>query len=174
MALGRGGSGNKDGLRIYRWPDDLAEDGDKSLSPMNSGPTGDKAAKGSRLTNAREWIQLITAALDAAPNSIVITDDRGTIEWVNPAFTKDTGYTFEEAVGQNPRILKSGKQEEGYYAEMWRTISSGMPWHGEFVNKRKNGELYTEDVTVAPVRDPEGVVRHFIAIKYDITSRKRT
>ena len=141
---------------------------------MNARPTGDKAVTGSRLTNVREWIQLITAALDAAPNSIVITDDHGTIKWVNPAFTKDTGYTFEEAVGQNPRILKSGKQEDSYYAEMWRTISGGNPWHGEFVNKRKNGEFFTEDVTVAPVRDPEGVVRHFIAIKYDITSRRRT
>lgn len=125
------------------------------------------------LRSSREWVQLMAAALDAAPNTIVITDERGTIKWVNPAFTKDTGYTFEEAIGQNPRMLKSGRQSDSHYAEMWRTISGGKPWHGEFVNKRKNGELYTEDVTVAPVRDPEGVVRHFIAIKYDITERKR-
>ena len=141
--------------------------------PMNSRPGSNKTAEVTGLRTAREWIQLVTAALDAAPNTIVITDNRGTIEWVNPAFTKDTGYSFEEAVGQNPRILKSGKQPEGYYAEMWSTISSGKPWHGEFVNRRKNGELYTEDVTVAPVRDTGGTVRHFIAIKYDITDRKR-
>ncbi len=132
-----------------------------------------KQETGSGLKGAREWVQLMTAALDAAPNTIVITDVKGSIEWVNPSFTKDTGYTFEEAIGQNPRMLKSGEQADAYYAEMWKTISSGKPWHGEFVNRRKNGELYTEDVNVAPVRDSEGVVRHFIAIKYDITGRRR-
>ena len=125
------------------------------------------------LRSAREWAQLMTAALDSAPNTIVITDAKGTIEWVNPAFTKDTGYTFEEAVGKNPRILKSGEQSDSYYAGMWTTISSGKAWHGEFVNRRKNGELYTEDVTVTPVKNPGGEIRHFIAIKFDISERRR-
>jgi len=140
---------------------------------MKGSPSVESPDSGSAIASTREWVQLMTAALDAAPNTIVITDDKGVIKWVNPSFTKDTGYSFEEAIGQNPRILKSGKQSDEYYAEMWRVISSGKPWRGEFVNRRKNGELYTEDVNVAPVRDSNGVVRHYIAIKYDITLRKR-
>ena len=140
---------------------------------MKGSPSVESPDSGSAIASTREWVQLMTAALDAAPNTIVITDDKGVIKWVNPSFTKDTGYSFEEAIGQNPRILKSGKQSDEYYAEMWRVISSGEPWRGEFVNRRKNGELYTEDVNVAPVRDSNGVVRHYIAIKYDITLRKR-
>lgn len=116
---------------------------------------------------------LMAAAMNATSDSIVITDERGIIKWVNSAFTKNTGYAFSEAVGRNPRMLKSGKQSKDYYAEMWRTISSGQPWHGEFINKKKSGELFTEDVTVTPVRDDSGAIKNYVAIKFDVTERKR-
>ena len=90
---------------------------------------------------------------------------------MNPAFTKSTGYSAEEVIGRNPRILKSGHQSEAYYAEMWRTISSGRSWSGEFVNVRKDGGLYTEEVTVTPVRDRSGAIAHFVAVKQDISEK---
>ncbi len=118
-------------------------------------------------------LALLNTALLAAPNSVVITDERGTIEWANPAFIQLTGYTSAEIVGQNPRVLKSGRHPPEYYAELWRTITSGRNWHGELINKRKDGSIYLEDATIAPVRDADGVIRHFVAIKHDITARKR-
>jgi PAS domain S-box-containing protein len=121
---------------------------------------------------AREQLVLLDAAVTAAPNSIVITDAQGRIEWVNPAFTATTGYSLAEAVGQNPRLLKSGRQPDAYYAGLWRTILAGHNWHGEFINKRKDGTFYTEDVTIAPIRDSTGVIRHFVAVKFDISLRR--
>ena len=116
-------------------------------------------------------IHLQSAALNATTNTVVITDLKGNIEWVNPAFTKSTGYTAEEALGRNPRILKSGHQSEAYYAEMWKTIMAGRSWSGEFVNVRKDGALYTEEVTVTPVRDHAGAIAHFVAVKQDISEK---
>ncbi|MFY9923902.1 MAG: PAS domain S-box protein [Opitutaceae bacterium] len=119
-----------------------------------------------------EELYLQSAALEATINSVVITDTKGNIEWVNPAFTKATGYSADEVIGRNPRILKSGKQPDSYYAEMWRTITSGRIWSGEFVNLRKDGGLITEEVTISPVRDPQGAVIHFVAVKQDVSARK--
>ncbi len=119
-----------------------------------------------------EQLNLLNTALLAAPNCIVITDARGTIEWVNPAFTRYTGYTAAEAIGQNPRILKSGRQPQAFYTELWRTITSGRNWQGELINRRKDGSLYAENATIAPVRDASGTIRHFVAVKLDITARK--
>lgn len=116
--------------------------------------------------------QLRTAALESAGNGIVITDPRGTIEWMNPAFTRMTGYWFSELVGKNPRILKSGEQDGAFYEQLWRTILSGEVWHGEITNRKKNGELYREEMTIAPLIS-EGHVTHFVAVKQDITERKR-
>ncbi|MDO8540696.1 MAG: PAS domain S-box protein [Opitutaceae bacterium] len=121
-----------------------------------------------------EQLALLNTALLVTPDCVVITDEHGAIEWVNPAFFKTSGYSFAEAVGQNPRILKSGRQTAEYYAEMWRTITSGQSWHGEFVNRRKDGGLYTEDATIAPVRDATGAIRHFVGVKHDITDRKES
>ena len=119
-------------------------------------------------------LRLLTRALEASANAIVLTSSTGTVEWVNPAFTSLTGYTQEEAVGENPRILKSGKQNRAFYSKMWKTILSGAVWHGELINSRKDGSEYTEEMTITPVRDETtGAITHFIAIKQDITERKR-
>ena len=116
-----------------------------------------------------------SAVLEAAANAIVITDFEGTIVWANHAFTTMTGYSKEEVLGKNPRLLKSGEQPESYYAELWSTISSGKVWQGEIVNRRKDGTTYTEEMTITPVTRDVGNAddRHFIAIKQDITERKR-
>jgi PAS domain S-box-containing protein len=113
------------------------------------------------------------AALEAAANGIVITDRRGRIEWVNPAFTRMTGYTAEDAIGQTPRLLKSGQHEPAFYEQLWATIRRGGVWQGEMVNRRKDGTIYNEEQSITPVRDAEGGIGHFIAIKQDVTDRKR-
>jgi diguanylate cyclase (GGDEF)-like protein/PAS domain S-box-containing protein len=124
--------------------------------------------------HAEERLYLQVAALEAAANAIVITDSKGTIVWVNHAFTMMTGYNQEEVLGKNPRLLKSGKQPESYYADLWSTISSGEVWRGELVNRRKDGTTYTEEMTITPVTQHVGNTanRYFVAIKQDITQRK--
>jgi diguanylate cyclase (GGDEF)-like protein/PAS domain S-box-containing protein len=124
--------------------------------------------------HAEERLYLQVAALEAAANAIVITDSNGTIVWVNHAFTMMTGYSKEEVSGKNPRLLKSGKQPESYYADLWSTISSGEVWRGELVNRRKDGTTYTEEMTITPVTQHAGNTanRFFVAIKQDITQRK--
>jgi two-component system, cell cycle sensor histidine kinase and response regulator CckA len=121
---------------------------------------------------AEARLNLQSAALDAAANVIIITDTKGTIEWVNDAFTRITGYTSQEAVGHSPRVLKSGQHPPEFYQEMWRTISSGQVWHGEIHNQRKDGSPLEEDATITPVKDAAGVITHYIAIKQDITEKK--
>jgi PAS domain S-box-containing protein len=104
---------------------------------------------------------------------VVITDKRGQIEYVNRKFTEISGFTTEEVIGKNPRLLKSGAQPKEYYAEMWRTILDGREWRGEFCNRKKNGEMHWEHVLISPIRDESGGITHFVAVKYDITERKR-
>lgn len=120
-------------------------------------------------------MELKSAALEAAGNAIVITDREGTIEWVNQSFVALTGYSKSEAVGKNPRALvKSDAQDPGMYASLWDTINSGRNWQGELVNRKKNGELYDEEMLITPVLDESGRTAHFIAIKNDITEKKRS
>jgi sigma-B regulation protein RsbU (phosphoserine phosphatase) len=102
----------------------------------------------------------------------VITDPEGNIQWVNPAFSELTGYSLEELIGQNPNTLKSGEHEQSFYKNMWDTINSGQVWQGEMINKRKDGALYPEEMTITPVRDGDGKIINFVAIKQDITDRK--
>ncbi len=123
--------------------------------------------------HAKEVSLLQAGALDAAANTIVITDTFGNIQWANPAFETLTGYTLSEVAGQNPRMLKSGKQGADFYHDLWDTIRSGNVWHGELENRRKDGNLYVEEMTITPLRSPAGKVTHFIAVKQDITRRKR-
>ncbi len=121
----------------------------------------------------QEALRLQSAALDAAVDAVVITNASGRIEWVNPAFSRLTGYSAAEAVGRNPRdLLKSGKHSREFYAELWATILSGKPWHGEVVNRRKNGTEYTEEQTITPIVDAAGTITHFVAIKRDVTERR--
>lgn len=138
---------------------------------------GDMLARSMRYAIERKraevYLHLQSAALESAANAIVIADREGRIIWVNPAFTRSTGYTLEEAQGQNPRMLKSGKQDQAFYRNLWETILAGRVWHGEIVNRRKDGSLYTEEMTVTPVRNTGGEIAHFVAIKQDITERKR-
>lgn len=122
---------------------------------------------------AAERLRLQATALEAAANAIVITDEKGTILWTNPAFGDLTGYSTEEARGRTPRLLKSGKQTKEFYANLWQTISEGRIWHGELTNRRKDGSLYTEEQTITPVCSDSGNITHFVAVKQDITERKR-
>ncbi|MCX6287963.1 MAG: PAS domain S-box protein [Bacteroidetes bacterium] len=117
-------------------------------------------------------VKLLYDAINHAPSSVVITDNSGTILYVNPKFEEVTGYKSEEAVGQNPRILKSGKHNEAFYKNLWSTILGGKEWKGELVNKKKNGQLYWEQVSISPIMDEEGQILHFVAIKHDITEQK--
>ncbi len=119
------------------------------------------------------WLRTLSVAITQTPVTTVITDLQGEIVYVNPRFTETTGYTAEEALGQNPRILKSGDMPASSYKEMWQTIAAGKNWNGIFHNKRKNGELYWESATISPVIDENGVITHFMAMKEDITERKR-
>lgn len=117
---------------------------------------------------------LLVAALEAAANGIIITDKSATIKWVNPAFTRLTGYSAEESIGQNPRTLvKSEFQDKAFYQNMWTAILQGKHWRGELINKRKNGSLYDEELSIAPVKNKAGEITHFIGIKDDISERKR-
>ena len=111
-------------------------------------------------------------AIAQAAEAIVITDGSGNIQYVNPAFTRLTGYTAEEAAGQNPRILKSESQDVAFYQKMWETIRAGRVWQGSLTNRRKDGTCYSEEMTITPVRDAQGRISSYIAIKQDVTNRK--
>jgi len=119
-----------------------------------------------------EALKKYRLAVEQNPASIIITDINGNIEYVNPKFTSLTGYTFEEVHGQNPRILKSGKQPVEFYRELWDSILHGEEWMGEFLNRKKNDEYYWEHARISSIKNNNGEITHFIAIKEDITSLK--
>jgi PAS domain S-box-containing protein len=120
-----------------------------------------------------ERLHLKRSALEAAANGILITTPDGTIMYTNPAFTSLTGYTSQEALGQTPRILNSGTHDPAFYQEMWKTILAGEVWCGQITNRRKDGSLYTEEMTISPVIDELGQITNFVAIKQDISERLR-
>jgi PAS domain S-box-containing protein len=115
----------------------------------------------------------LAQAIEQAAEGVVITDVAGCIQYVNPAFTSMTGYSRQEAIGRNPRLLKSGKHDVGFYESLWGTIMAGNTWHGEITNQRKDGRLYTAEMTIAPVRDLAGAITNFISFKQDVTERRR-
>jgi PAS domain S-box-containing protein len=121
---------------------------------------------------AEEELRLQATVLASAANGIVVTDSHGVINWVNPAFTSLTGYTAQEAVGLTTSMLRSGRQDDGFYRDLWKTILSGNTWRGELINRRKDGSLYPEEQTITPVRDEQGSITNFISIKQDISERK--
>jgi PAS domain S-box-containing protein len=111
----------------------------------------------------------LAAAVEQSTETIVITNPDGTIVYVNPAFEKSTGYTRAEALGQNPRLLKSGKQDAEFYRRMWDVLNYGEVWRGHFINKRKDGSLYDEDATISAIRDADGRTINYVAVKRDVT-----
>lgn len=119
-----------------------------------------------------QTLQLLGAALESTADAVVITDASGNIQWVNSAFTRLVGYSSEEVLGKNPRIFKSGLHSAEFYRNLWSTILSGRVWRGELLNKRKDGSLYHEELSITPLLDSKGNVTNFIAIKQDITQRK--
>lgn len=127
--------------------------------------TGRKTAEADRT--------LLRSAIEQTGEMIVITDQNGIIQYVNPAFEKVTGYSRQEAVGQNPRLLKSGKQTGAFYQNLWETISSGRVFQARMINKRKDGTTFTEEATISPVRDPAGKIINYIAVKHDISEHLR-
>ncbi|MBJ6749258.1 PAS domain S-box protein [Geomonas anaerohicana] len=125
------------------------------------------------LRRQKESARELRLAIDQAPVTVLVTDRNGRIEYVNPHFTKVTGYGAEEVLGQNPRIVKSGYHPREFYTQMWQTVLSGRVWRGEMRNKRKNGDLYWESASVSPVKDESGTIKNLVAVKEDITERKR-
>ena len=121
---------------------------------------------------AESQVQRLSRAIEQGPAIIVITDTAGSIEYVSPSFETSTGYPSAEALGRNPRILKSGHTSEEEYKALWGAISSGQDWHGEFLNKRKDGSFYWETASISPIVDETGAVTHYVAVKLDITDRK--
>ena len=122
---------------------------------------------------SRVRLRQFQRAVQQSPVSVIITDTEGTIEYVNPRFCEVTGYREDEVLGRNPRVLKSGAQAPAFYQSLWRAISAGRVWHGELCNRRRDGSLYWESATISPVRDDRGEIINFVAVKEDITARKR-
>jgi PAS domain S-box-containing protein/putative nucleotidyltransferase with HDIG domain len=123
---------------------------------------------------AEQQLRLLATAMDAAANAIMITNLEGSIDWVNPAFSHLTGYSFDECIGKNPaELLNAGYQSEEFYANMWASILSGEVWQGQLVNRRKDGRLYSEEMTITPVIEDEGQISHFVAIKQDVSERNQ-
>jgi PAS domain S-box-containing protein len=156
----------KDAEGRYRWIHDeqrilTLEDGRKQVVGAWWDVTETKAAQ--------EQLRRLAAAIEQAGEAVLITDAKGDIVYVNPAFEKITGYSPGEAVGKNPRILKSGEHGHAFYQAMWATLSAGKKWHGRLVNKKKDGSLYTEEATISPVFEPSGDIINYVAVKRDIT-----
>jgi PAS domain S-box-containing protein len=122
---------------------------------------------------AEETVRKLSLVIEQSPESIVFADINGTIEYVNAAFEKVTGYSREEVIGQNPRLLQSGLTPPERYRELWATLTAGLPWQGEFVNKRKDGSQYLELARMSPIRQADGKITHYVAVKTDITEQRR-
>jgi len=117
-------------------------------------------------------LQVLSSAIEQAGESIIITNTKGTIEYVNPSFTRITGYTPEEAVGRNPRLLKSGNQTPEYYEQLWETISSGRTWNSAVVDRRRDGSQYPALMTISPILDGHGQITHYVGIQQDMTTHE--
>jgi two-component system cell cycle sensor histidine kinase/response regulator CckA len=120
---------------------------------------------------AEQELRKLSRAVEQSPASVVITDSEGIIEYVNPKFSVLTGYSFKEAVGKNPRILKTNLTPKETHEDLWKTLKDGRSWRGQFVNRKKDGDLYWEEAWISPIFSPEGNVSHFVAVKQDITQR---
>ena len=126
----------------------------------------------SELATANRRLGNLHQAVEQSPVTVMITDRAGRIEYVNPRFTELTGYTAEQALGQTARMIKSGVSPDEVYAQMWQSLLAGRQWRGELCNRKQNGELFWESEVIAPVRDEQGEIAHFIAVKEDVTERR--
>ena len=147
-------------FRLFAWSASVST-ADRMIFAVATDITERKRAEESR---AR-----LATAVEQAGETIVITDTSGTILYANPAFEQTSGYTRAEAIGQNPRLLKSGKQDAEFYRQIWEVLKRGQVWRGHFTNKRKDGKLYEEEATISPVRDPKGTIVNYVAVKRDVT-----
>ena len=160
----------KNGERVWvYWANSPVYDADGELSEVRCIGTDATDRK-----KTQEALRRLRRALEQSPLSVIITNAKGDIEYVNPFFSTITGYGEEEVMGKNPCILKSGVHPQEFYEEMWESISAGRNWRGEICNRKKNGELYWESSSISPVRSRSGEITHYIAVKEDITERKRT
>ncbi len=144
------------------------------LLDLGGNPTGIIGASRNitKRKKAEEELRKLSRAVEQSGNTIVVTDLEGNIEFANPAFTRITGYTLDEAIGTNTRLLNSGEHPPEFYRELWETIARNEVWHGEMINRKKNGDLYWEAATISPVQDRDGETTHYLAIKEDISERK--
>ncbi|MBI5444545.1 MAG: response regulator [Deltaproteobacteria bacterium] len=149
------------GMRVTRFP--------------GSGPVRLAVAHSDVTTRrlAEERNRLLATAVERAAEAIVVTDAAGAIEYANPAFESITGYSAAEAEGQNPRFLKSGRQDDAFYREMWAALTAGDVWRGRLTNRRKDGALYEEECTISPVAEEDAPIRHFVAVKRDVTQEAK-
>jgi PAS domain S-box-containing protein len=157
----------RNGVRNVRWT--TAPFRDVAGKVIGSIALGVDATERLAATAARERLQV---AVEATADSVVVTDPDGTITYVNPAFERVSGWPREAAVGANPRILASGQQSRAFYAAMWATLTSGRTWHGELVNKRRDGTLFTEEATITPVFSGDGTLLHYVGVKRDVTAAR--
>ena len=125
-----------------------------------------------QLVQKEQQLRILSTAIEQSPTSVVITDLAANLLYVNPKFTQVTGYSSEEVLGKNPRVLQSGLTPTAVYQQLWETLAQGDVWQGEFINRRKNGDVYWEEVHIAPVRDSLEVITHYVGVKLDITERK--
>lgn len=159
----------KDGtLRLIDWNNTLSYDTDGHVI----GVTG----IGEDITeqrHAEEELRKLNRAVEQSPSVVLITNKKGLIEYVNPKFTEVSGYSYDEVIGKNPSILKSGETTQDEYHDLWETVARGGEWRGEFHNRKKSGELYWESASISAIRNPDGEITHFLAVKEDITENKR-
>lgn len=154
--------------RLVSWHNTLTFDGDGHVTGIT--------AIGEDITEKRQnenQVRKLSKVVEQSPSTVMLTDRFGLIEYVNPKFSEVTGYTSEEVVGLNPRFLKSGETSDAAYGKLWETLQQGNVWQGEFHNRRKNGELYWESAAISALRDDNGQTTNYIAVKEDITERKR-
>jgi PAS domain S-box-containing protein len=160
----------------HRRKDGVTIDEDISLHAVKIGDRKVLVCTGRDISDhkrAEQRLHLQGAALESTASGIAVTDREGTILWINPAFTRMTGYRAEEVIGRNPRLLKSGKQDRRFYKDLWDTILAGKTWEGELHNRRKDGSLYIEEQIITPVLDARGEISHFVSVTHDITERKK-
>jgi PAS domain S-box-containing protein len=144
------------------------------LKEYNAGLVTKLEKKNLELSSALSLLTLQSTALETSADAMLITDADGVTIWINAAFTKATGYTPDEVIGQTPRILKSGLQDDAFYRRFWETIRGGQTFRGEFINRRKDGSVYFDEHTVTPVCAADGTITHFVGVMHDITERKRS